>query len=477
MDLIANIIQQAQDLNIRLYIKNDQLAFTVAKGGFPPELKALVGRNKDQIIEYLLNQKTVSKPTISVVSRDDDLPLSYAQQRLWFIDHMDGSSAQYNMPAAMSVHGEFSVDAAEQAFARIVLRHESLRTTFAKKRDEVVQCINPNPQFSLARYDLRHLSGDEQQAKVEQLINADARKPFDLSADLMLRAGYIDLADNGKKAEKNGVLLFNMHHIASDGWSIGVVVKEFNQQYRAALEGKPDPLPALEVQYADYAIWQRDWLEQEMDKQMDYWRAQLADLPQVHSLPIDFVRPLHQTFNGNNIGFKLGVAKTAQLKQLALSQQTTVFMVLQGVFSLLLSRYANNEDIVVGTPVANRRHQQLEPLIGFFANTLVLRVNCAQDLSFEQYLQHVKTVNLDAQSHQDIPFETLVEQLKPARSTAYSPLFQIMFTLGVNKGGVNKDQHEELDDNVTFKALQSTVNSAKFDLHLSAAQTANGLSF
>ena len=470
MDQITDIIQQAKDLNIRLYIKNDQLAFTVAKGGFPPALKALVGRNKDQIIEHLKSQKAASKPTINVVSREGDLLLSYAQQRLWFIDHMDGSSAQYNMPAALSVHGEFSADAGEQAFARIIERHESLRTTFTKKHDDVVQCINSNPQFTLARFNLLGLSEDEQQSKVEQLIDADARTPFDLSCDLMLRAGYIELTGN------KSVLLFNMHHIASDGWSIGVLIKEFNQQYQAVLEGNPDPLPALAVQYADYAHWQREWLEQEMDKQMDYWRAQLADLPPVHSLPIDFVRPTHQTFSGDNISFSLGGAKTAELKQLALSQQVTLFMLLQGVFSLLLSRYANNEDSVVGTPVANRRHQQLEPLIGFFANTLVLRVNCGQDLSFEQYLQHVKTVNLDAQSHQDIPFETLVEQLKPTRSTAYSPLFQIMFSMGVNQGKAQA-QDQKSNDSVSFKALQSTVNSAKFDLHLSAAQTPNGLSF
>ncbi len=422
-------------------------------------LALVIERKSDQVV----------RPRIVPHAREtNELPTSFAQQRLWFIDQLDGGSPQYNMPGGLRIQGSFNEDIAERALRRIIERHEPLRTVFLNKEDGPVQHIRESFDFHLTRHDLSSLSSAEQEQRIMQAANADAAKPFDLSADLMLRAAFMRLS------EDEGVLLFNMHHIASDGWSMNVLVSEFNALYQAFAKGEADPLPPLEVQYADYAQWQREWLGGEvLERQLAYWEEQLAELPQVHGLPLDHPRPAVQTFNGAIHTFELDGVTLAQLKQLALSEQATLFMVLQGVFALLLSRHSNSHDIVIGTPVANRLQQELESLVGFFVNTLVLRADCSAGQRFRDYLRHIKRINLDAQANQDVPFEYLVERLKPQRSTSHTPLFQIMFNMNTTEAQTGAAQSQELE----LTPLRSERVAVKFDLTLDVLETADGLQF
>ncbi|NQZ13138.1 MAG: AMP-binding protein, partial [Algicola sp.] len=294
---------------------------------------------------------------------------------------------------------------------------------------------------------------------------------FDLENDLMLRSTFIRLSKD------SGALLLNMHHIASDGWSMGLLVNEFWSEYGAIDAGQSSAFTPLPIQYADYAKWQRDWLAGEvLDAQLAYWEKQLFDLPQVHSLPLDRARPNTQTFNGDQLDICAGLNTLEGLKQLALNNNVTLFMLLQGAFSLLLSRHSNSDDIVMSVAVANRLKKVLEPIIGFFVNTLVLRTDCGSNPTFTEYLGKLKTTHLDAQANQDVPFELLVERLKPTRSTAHGPLFQIMFAMDNNQ---SSDSSLELND-LKLSALSTNedqVTVAKFELTLNAFEAPDGLHF
>ncbi|MCJ8273066.1 MAG: condensation domain-containing protein, partial [Psychrosphaera sp.] len=332
--------------------------------------------------------KTPRSPVICVKRDSNTLPASFAQQRLWFIDQMDGSSEQYNMFGALRFTGDFVEDIAEQAFARIVERHEPLRTVFIDSSNGVQQLIRETVEFKINRIDVTNL------ADVEQAVQQDARLPFDLANDIMLRIGVIRLS----KGE--GVMLFNMHHIASDGWSMGLLANEFTRQYQAISNNQPNPFEPLAIQYADYALWQRDFLSgDKLESQLTYWTEQLDGLAQVHSLPLDHARPKIQTFNGKQASFEVDKLTLAKLENIALDNKATLFMLLHGAFSVLLSRHASSHDIVIGVPVANRLQKELEQIIGFFVNTLVLRTDSSNSSSFTEFLQHVKQVNLDAQAN------------------------------------------------------------------------------
>ncbi|MCJ8274034.1 MAG: condensation domain-containing protein, partial [Psychrosphaera sp.] len=414
------------------------------------------------------SQKVTRNPVIKLKRVSNQLPASFAQQRLWFIDQMDGNSVQYNMPGVMSFNGVFDATIVEQVFARIIARHEPLRTVFANSDEGPRQIIRANFDFKLTTLDLTELGVDAQQTAVEKAVRQDANGAFNLSEDLMLRSTFIRLSAN------EGVLLFNMHHIASDGWSMALLMNEFWAQYDAILKGGPDPYQPLSIQYADYAQWQQTLFAKEaFVTQLDYWDKQLSGVPLIHDLPLDHNRPKEQGFDGGRVLFEVNQGTLDGLKSIALSANATLFMVLHGAFSLLLSRHSNTNDIVVGVPVANRMQQALEPIIGLFVNTLVLRVDCANNPCFSDYLAAVKQVNLDAQANQDVPFEQLVERLQPSRSTAHSPLFQIMFSMNTN------DMPTLERDDLILSELPSDHAQvvAKFELLLNAVETENGLSF
>ncbi|MFC6925214.1 non-ribosomal peptide synthetase, partial [Microbulbifer taiwanensis] len=393
--------------------------------------------------------------------------------RLWFIDNLQGGSPEYNMPMAFEVTGHLNLPMVRDVFNTIIDRHEILRTVYVTQEGETVQHIRNRLDvvFDVQVKDLSHLAGDVLDDQVKALVESDITTPFNLAEDLMLRVSYV------KKTAGSGVIIFNMHHIASDGWSMNVLFKEFLSLYEAYSQGQMNPLPALTVQYADYAHWQHEHLEGDLlESQLCYWEKQLDDLPALHSLPLDYVRPKIKQHKGAIVTADLPATVARQLLDVAKAHELTPFMLLHGALSLLLSRHSNSTDIVIGTPVANRLQAELESLIGFFVNTLVLRADTKHD-TLSDYFAHIRKVHLDAQSNQDVPFEQLVERLKVPRSTAHSPLFQIMLTTNTDYGS-NSDLADptfKLPD-VNIQPYQSDLTQAKFDLTVNLGISEKGVS-
>ncbi|HVS00777.1 MAG TPA: condensation domain-containing protein, partial [Thermoanaerobaculia bacterium] len=379
-------------------------------------------------------------PPIVPVPRDGELPLSFAQQRLWFLDQLEPGSAAYNIPLAVRLTGELSAGLLEGIFAEVVRRHESLRTTFASRDGRAVQVIVP-PRVELPVVDLSQVA--EQEALC--LAREEARRPFDLQRGPLLRLTLLRLSG------QEHILLLTMHHIVSDGWSMGVLLREV-----AALHAGRS-LPALGVQYADFAVWQRSWLEGEaLEAHLAYWRRQLHGAPQVLELPADRPRPAVQTFRGTSRDVVLPV----ELSSLCRREGATPFMVLLAAWAALLGRHAHQEDVLMGTPVAGRNRREVEDLIGFFINTLVLRVDLSGGPGFAGLVRQVRQTSLDGYTHQDVPFERLVEELVPERSLAHSPLFQVMLVLQNTPG-------EGLSvPGLTLKPFDMDGGVAKFDLTL-----------
>ncbi len=473
--VIKQLLKQLYRQHIVLTLNNGKLKIQCPEGAMNSETLAKIKQHKDQIMVYLDSQKNEAKTLLGVADIVKQTPsnqpvaASFAQQRLWFIDQLQGSSSEYNMASALHIEGAFDAVIAEMAITEIIARHQVLRTHFVMVDEQVCQALMPSWQFRLNQVDLRTIEPAQQRNKVEELIRQDSLNSFDLSKDLMVRASYLILADTDR--QHKGVLLFNIHHIACDGWSMGVLLKEFVTLYQAFAEKKASPLTPLALQYSDYALWQRQWLSDEvLQQQLAYWRTQLADVPSVHGLLLDEPRPAERNPIGGRVIARLGNAHAQKLKALAQRRNMTLFMLLHGALALVLSRHSQSHDIVVGTSVANRTQLSVEPLIGFFVNTLVLRVSTDQ-LSLAEYFTHVRDVHLAAQSHQDVPFEQLVEHCQVARSTAHSPLFQIMF-------GMNTNQSSDLTiADIVFKPLHSDEVLTKFDLDIDAGLTPDGIEF
>ncbi|HEY0605391.1 MAG TPA: amino acid adenylation domain-containing protein, partial [Herpetosiphonaceae bacterium] len=360
------------------------------------------------------------------VSRDRDLPLSFAQQRLWFLDQLEPNNPFYNVPAAVRLTGALDVAALQQSLDALVRRHETLRTTFGVRVadlgiQEPAQVIAPTLTIDLPVVDLQALAADERAAEVERITIEESRRPFDLLRGPLIRASLLRLASD------EHVLLLTLHHIISDGWSTRVLIRDLTACYAAFGQGIEPQLPALPIQYADYAIWQRGWLAGEMlESQVSYWRRQLADLPLL-DLPTDYPRPAIQDFRGTLQSVMLPRELTAALRELSQREGTTLFMTLLAAFNVLLGRYSGQTDIVVGAPIAGRTRAETEPLIGFFANTLVLRTDLAEAPTFRDLLGRVRGVALEAYAHQDVPFEKLVEVLQPPRDLSRNPFFDVLF--------------------------------------------------
>ncbi|HIK04822.1 MAG TPA: amino acid adenylation domain-containing protein [Trichormus sp. M33_DOE_039] len=420
----------------------------------------------DQFIANLRQVGTgLTATAIAPVPRTGEpLPMSWAQQRLWFLYQLEGANSTYNMPNALQINGELHVEALKQTLSAIVQRHEILRTSFDLIDGSPVQVINPDARLSWEVIDLRELTTDQQQAAVEKFSNEEAQKPFNLNQAPLVRATLLQLDAHSH------VLLFNLHHIVADGWSMGVIIQELSTIYPALAAGQSFPLKDLTIQYADFAVWQRQWLTGEvLETKLNYWQQQLKDAPPVLELPTDKPRPVVQTFRGDRITFQLRKDLSEQLNLLSQQAGATLFMILQAAFVTLLHRYTGQDDILVGTPIANRNRKELEPLIGFFVNTLVLRNKVADNPKFSELLTQVKQVALDAYAHQDVPFEQIVEALQPERKLSHAPLFQVMFILQNAPMG-----NLELPG-LSFVPLASENVTAKFDLTLSIWETKQGL--
>lgn len=361
---------------------------------------------------------------ITAVARDRALPLSFAQQRLWFLSHVSGPNAVYNIPLGLRLQGDVDIDALQKSLAEIVRRHEILRTRFESVETGAVQCIDPEPL---------HLELEEvdSEAELKAIYRRECNYPFDLSADKLLRLRLLkDQSESHAEAANSIVLIVVMHHSISDGWSLGIFFRELLALYRGYRLGEVPALAPLPIQYGDYACWQRQYLQGEMlAGQVDFWGEQLEGLPPLLALPTDRPRPELQSFRGSFHEFNLPRRLVEQLQALSRKEGATLFMTLLSAFSVLMSRWSGQSDIAIGTPIANRTRQETEGLIGFFVNTLVLRCNLQGDPEFIDLLRQIRERSLQTYAHQDIPFEQLVEVLNPERSLSHSPLFQVMFAL------------------------------------------------
>jgi len=402
-------------------------------------------------------------PPIVRVPRDGKLPLSFAQQRLWFLDQLEPGSTFYSIPTAIELTGVLNIEAMERALTEIVRRHEVLRTTFAQLNGEPQQIIAPAAPFRLPVIDLSHMPDEERQAEKKRLISEEAELPFDLMRGPLLRLTLLRIS-----AEEH-IALLTMHHIVSDGWSTGILIREVGALYTAYRAGGSSPLEELPIQYADFAHWQQQWLQGDaFEPLLSYWRRQLDGAPTMLELPGAKPRYL-QTFRAAYQTVELSRQVTDGLKALGRQTGVTLFMSLLAAFDVLLYRYSGQTDLPIGTPIANRNHLETETLIGFFINTLVLRIDLSGDPTFIELLQRVREVTLEAYAHQDMPFEKLVEELQPDRSQTHSPLFQVMFVLH----NFEMDALELPGLSLTFS--QEEPKSAKFDLLLTMWETNDGM--
>jgi amino acid adenylation domain-containing protein len=404
-----------------------------------------------------------SIPAISRALREETMPLSYAQQRLWFLDQWESDSPFYTIPIAVRLTGLLNVHALQHSLSEIVSRHEILRTTIVVREGQPRQVINPAWSVPLPLVDVQELAqsatggvvASRQEEPIQSLMRAEARRPFDLSQGPLLRFWLLRLE------ETEHILLLTMHHSIFDGWSIDRFFYELDICYSARIAGKPSPLPPLPIQYVDYAIWQQEWLQGEaLAQQVAYWKTHLAGAPTVLELPTDHPRPPIQTYRGAHYTFQLPASLTSALEILSRKKDVTVYMTLLAAFQTLLARYTGQQDIVVGTPIAGRRVVALEELIGFFVNTLVLRSDLSGDPTFDALLGRVREASLEAYMHQDLPFEKLVEELAPERNLSHSPLFQVMFILQ------NVPMQSLTLADLTLTALETVQVTAKFDLTL-----------
>ncbi|HEX8361991.1 MAG TPA: condensation domain-containing protein, partial [Longimicrobium sp.] len=394
-------------------------------------------------------------PAIVPADRSRRLPLSFAQQRLWFLEQMGDFGAAYHVPASLRLRGELDRDALRRSLDRIVARHEALRTTFHAVDGEPEQRVHAESRFRLAEHDLAGHEGPW--AELRRLVAEEATAPFDLESDALARGRLIRLAQD------DHVLLVTMHHIVSDGWSMGVLTREMSALYAAFLRGEEDPLPPLPVQYADYAAWQRGWVDGEvLQAQADYWKETLTGAPELLELPADHPRPARPDHAGALVGLELDEELTAGLKALSQRRGTTLYMTVLAGWATVLSRLAGQDEVVIGSPTANRGRAEIEGLIGFFVNTLALRVDLSGAPTVAELMARVKERAVGAQGHQDIPFEQVVERVQPARSLSHSPLFQVLFAWQSAAQGAL-----ELPGLTVDTAGMAERETAKFDLTLS----------
>ena len=378
------------------------------------------------VVQLAPHLRGAHKPRIPLVRQDrpERIPLSNSQQRLWFIDQLEGSSAQYNLPEALRLRGELDVPALRQSIQAIVQRHETLRTHFAYADGTPFQIIAPELKVELPIEDLSTLPESEQQTRVLAALNQEFERPFDLSRGPLFRMRLFKLG------ERDYIFLRTLHHIISDGWSQAVFNNEFMQLYEAFHKGEANPLQPLAVQYADYAIWQRRWLtEEKVANDLQYWKKQLAGIPEQLELPKDRPRQARRTYGADVCSITVPAEILAGLKRVGHVYDATLYMALLSAFALLLQRYSGQDDIVVGSPIANRQDSQLEQLIGFFVNSLIMRVRVNAGQSFPELLAAVRGTALEAYQHQDLPFERLVEELSPERRLNAAPIFQVVFAL------------------------------------------------
>lgn len=403
-------------------------------------------------------------PPLKATVRNEYEQLSYAQQRLWFIDNMETDSSLYNIPLAWRLKGQYNIDSLTKAFNQLIQRHEILRTVFKEINGKPMQLIQDYQEHLLPVVDLRHLSQEEKNIEMERLAKIDADQPFNLRQGPLIRA-YLLLMENDEL-----VIHCTIHHIIFDGWSLNIFIDEWMNLYQAHLTNQVNDLSNLPIQYADFANWQRNILQGEnLNKQLEYWKKELNGPIPVLQLPLDFPRPAIQTYNGSTHQFILPKTLLNKIKSFSRKESVTLFAVLLASYQGFLSRYTGQKEVLVGSPIANRHYPEIEGLIGLFVNTLIYRAHCTNNTTFKELVKQINGKIIEAQDHQDVPFEKIVEAVKPERNTSYSPLSQTMFALQNPSRGVPAVVDHQLEE------LSRSTNSSKFDLTVTMEEVAAGL--
>ena len=463
---VMQLLGHLRERGVRIWEEGGQLSFKAPKGALTPELREEIAGRKAEVLAFLRRQVSPPQagPPLAPVPRTGEIPVSFAQQRLWLLDRYEPGNPVYNIVQAVRLRGRLDEAALGKALGEVVRRHESLRTTFGEIEGRPVQVISPVADTALRVIDLLHLSEEEREAGAQLHADAEAVRPFNLERGPLAR--FILL----RVGQEEALLVLNVHHIVSDGWSSGIMIRELLALYRAFSMGFPSPLRELPLQYVDFAVWQRLWLRGEiLETQIAYWREQLKGMPDLLELPTDRSRPPVQTYRGEREPVAVPRAVSEALEGLGRQHNATPFMVLLAAFQLLLHRYTGRDDIPVGSPIANRNRAETEALIGFFVNTLVMRARLGSEPTFREFLDQVRQTTLDAYAHQDLPFEKLVDALRPERAASHIPLFQVMFALQNAPMPVLEITGLLLTYEEPRKA------TAKFDLALTLWQSAEGL--
>ncbi|MFN6565502.1 MAG: amino acid adenylation domain-containing protein [Nostoc sp. ChiSLP01] len=426
---------------------------------------ATIAEIAQSIIQAQQEDKGCSVVPIQSIGRDGDLPLSFGQERLWFIDQLVPNHAFYNVPEAFRLKGVLNATILEQSLNEIIKRHEVLRTTYSSVNGQPIQVIHSTFPIKLLVTNLQELSPDEQESQVRQIVLKEAQRPFDLVQGPLLRTTLLQLSS------EEHIFLLNLHHILCDDWSLSVFFEELSALYQAFFAGNSSPLPDLAIQYADFAAWQRQWLQGEiLDNKLAYWQQNLSGSLPILELPADYPRPLEPTYQGARQSVVIPKSLTDALNALSRQEGTTLFMTLLAGFQTLLFNYTGQEDILVGAPISNRHRSELEGLIGFLLNTLVLRTNLSGSPSFRQLLGRVREVALSGYTHQDLPFEKLVDALQMKRDLNQNPLISVMFHLQ------NTPMPKLTVPGLTMNRLGIDNGTSKFDLYLELRETAAGIS-
>ncbi|TKK16228.1 non-ribosomal peptide synthetase, partial [Pseudomonas viridiflava] len=424
-------------------------------------VKSLSPRERKALAVLLKRQGVNLYGVTPIFPRETQEPaaLSFAQQRQWILWQLEPHSAAYNIPLALRLHGPLNIEALRRSIEALIERHETLRTTFEQQGDEALQVVHPASAFLLS---VDRLADGQ---SVQDYVDHEVQQPFDLQHGPLLRVRLLQVAD------EEHVLVLTQHHIVSDGWSMPIMVEELLQGYQAISLGRAIEREPLLIQYADYAIWQRNWLEMgEQARQLEYWKNQLGDQSPVLELPTDRPHPATRNPHGARLNVELDAALLNSLKSLAREQGITLFMVLLASFQTLLHRYSGQDDVRVGVPIANRNRSETEGLIGFFVNTQVLKAEFSAQTTVAQLLQQIKQTAVQAQAHQDLPFEQLVEALQPERDPSRSPLFQVAY----NHQTESRNEARELAG-LRLEYQLSDKHTAQFDLTLDTCERLDGL--
>jgi amino acid adenylation domain-containing protein len=459
----AELLSALRARDVKVWLQGDRLRLSAPPDALTAEMQAELTRRKSEIVDYL-RAATVSPeiPPLLPAPRDQDLPLSFAQERLWFLQKLDPESVVYNLQADVPLLGPLDLSALERALFELVRRHEPLRTCFEEREGRPVQVILAPSPVEVPLNDLTSLGEAERRREAERLATEEVRRPFDLQHGPVFRVRLLRLTP----VEHH--LLVTQHHVVTDGWSIALLVEEVLALYGAFAAGRPSPLPEPRLQYADFARWQREWLQGEvLERQLSFWRERLRGAPLMLELPTDRPRPPVESFRGANLTFELPRDLCGGLHALSRAEGVTLFMTLLAAFKVLLARHSGQEDVVVGTANGNRSLLETERMLGFFVNSIVLRTDLSGDPTVRELLALVRKTTLEAQAHGDLPFEKLVEELKPERDLSRSPVFQVLFVM----------QNTPLEA-LARKGGEGVIGergTAAFDLSLYLMETEQGL--